>query len=573
MPSISVDFGETTGYVTPRLYGAGFEHVGANVYGGFWVGNGDGATEGWRDDVLSKVRALRPGLLRWPGGNFAQHYNWRDGIGPRAERPQRFDYFWAKPESNHVGTDEFLRLCELVGAEASITVNTRTGTPAQAADWVAYCAGRVKLWALGSQSWELGPEDAARRHIAFAQAMRDADPSITLIGIGGNAVNQSTWDRAFLSSTMNEVDVLGGWAYDGVQTTSSGEQRDLHYANQASAERLLWAISNASALVDELMPARTNVGVGLDSWGIWRTSRQGLQHDYHLGDGLVAAVVLHGLHRLARRARYAAWGNLVNALGLIQATQRNCWTTPVGEVFKLLRQHHGDEVVRSTVAGEAFYAPQGEAPVRSTRSAWTDVPYLDASATRDRASGRYCLSIVNRHFDDRIEIDLTTAGIPQGVGATVHTMSDYDAFATNNATFPRRCEPYAITVGTVGSTYYLSARSVTVFVWEETPGLGPLPATDPPIEIASATDPAVAIHPISIATDDASTTPPAAADASAPTEPVAPPVPGESSAHAEPRKPSEPTDPANPPAPAASFAPTDPPAPIEPPGRPEPPRR
>lgn len=152
-------------------------------------------------------------------------------------------------------------------------------------------------------------------------------------------------------------------------------------------------------------------------------------------------------------------------------------------------------------------------------------------------------------------------------------MSDYDAFATNNATFPRRCEPYAITVGTVGSTYYLSARSVTVFVWEETPGLGPLPATDPPIEIASATDPAVAIHPISIATDDASTTPPAAADASAPTEPVAPPVPGESSAHAEPRKPSEPTDPANPPAPAASFAPTDPPAPIEPPGRPEPPRR
>src|SRR5438445_84137 len=83
---ISVDFGDTVGRVSPRLYGVGFEHLGAAVYGGFWTGAEANTTVGWRDDVLQLARQLRPGLLRWPGGNFAQHYHWRDGIGPRESR-------------------------------------------------------------------------------------------------------------------------------------------------------------------------------------------------------------------------------------------------------------------------------------------------------------------------------------------------------------------------------------------------------------------------------------------------------------------------------------------------------
>jgi alpha-N-arabinofuranosidase len=488
--SISVDFGETVGRVSARLYGVGFEHLGASVYGGFWVGDAANTTAGWRDDVLALARQLRPGLVRWPGGNFAQHYHWRDGVGPREGRPSAFDYFWAKPEPNRVGTDEFLQLCGLIDAEPSITVNTRTGTPEEAAAWVEYCNGdlaspggqlraanghpepyNVRLWAVGSQSWELGPEDMARRHAAFAAAMRAADPTIELIAVGGNAANGATWDRALLAGAPGQVDLLGSWAYDGVATVASEDQRDLHYANQASAERLLWTISNAGQVVDEAMLDRIEAGVGFDSWGIWRTSRQGLQHDYHLGDALVAAVVLHGLHRLATRIRFAAWGNLVNALGLIQATQRATWPTAVFHVLKLFRQQHGDEVVRSSVAGPTFFAPEGSSPVRPPRPAQYDLPLLDASATRDRAVGRYCLSIVNRSFDERYEVDLSIAGLPEGLGATVYTLTDYDAFATNTLSYPRRVEPYDVPIGQVGATYSLSPRSVTTFLWDETPGL------------------------------------------------------------------------------------------------------
>jgi alpha-N-arabinofuranosidase len=492
VPSIAVDFTETIGRVSPRLYGAGFEHVGASVYGGLWVGEDAPAPTqvGWREDVLELVRRLRPGLLRWPGGNFAQGYHWRDGVGARGLRSTRFDYFWAKPEPNLVGTDEFLQLCYLVGAEPAITVNSRTGAPDEAAGWVEYCNGAgdtaggqartlnghaepygVRLWAVGSQSWEIGVEDAARRHVAFGAAMKQVDPSLELVAVGGNPVNQASWDPAMIEQARAYLDLLGAWAFDGVLNVETGVPWDLHYANQATAERLLRTASGAVGRLNELLPERPEAGLLFDGWGIWRQSRQGLQHDYHLGDALVAAVVLHGLQRHGERVRGAVWGNLVNALGLIQATERSCWTTPVYHALKLLRDQHGDEVVRTAVEGPTLDAPGGSAPVRSPRSALPGMPLLDVSATRERARGRYALSVVNRSYSDRQDADLSLAGLPDGIGATAYTLNADDAFATNSAANPRRVEPWEFPIGRLPDTYSFPAHSLTVLVWEETPGL------------------------------------------------------------------------------------------------------
>jgi alpha-N-arabinofuranosidase len=492
MPSIQVDFGDTVGTISPRLYGVGFEHVGASVYGGAFVGDDPrvSAHLGWREDVMALAVQLRPGLLRWPGGNFAQGYRWRDGAGARGLRPPRFDYYWAKPEPNLVGTDDFLQFAYLIGAEPSITVNSRTGTPEDAAAWVEYVNGAVestggqerlvngrsepwgvKLWAVGSQSWEIGVEDAVRRHNAFGAAMKKVDPSLELIAIGGNPVNQSAWDPAMVEGARAYMDHLGAWAFDGVQTSETGQPWDVHYANQAAAERLLAAVKSAASRLDEGLTERPEVAVFFDGWGIWRQSRQGLQHDYHLGDGLVAATVLHGLQKLCRRVKGAAWGNLVNALGLIQATERSCWTTPVYQALKMLRAHHGDEAVRTTVDSLVIDAAGGSAPVRSARPPQPQLAVIDASASRDRTRGRYCLSVVNRSYSERMDVDLSFSGLPAGLGATAYTLNANDPFATNSAADPRKVEPWEFAIGPLPDNYSFPAHSLTVLVWEETPGL------------------------------------------------------------------------------------------------------
>src|SRR5581483_11083131 len=96
------------GTTDPRLYGSFVEHLGRCVYGGIYEPGHPTADEnGFRQDVLALVRELGVPFIRYPGGNFVSGYDWRDGVGPRAQRPRRLDLAWATTETNEVGTNEF----------------------------------------------------------------------------------------------------------------------------------------------------------------------------------------------------------------------------------------------------------------------------------------------------------------------------------------------------------------------------------------------------------------------------------------------------------------------------------
>src|SRR5579859_6558688 len=86
---ISVLDDEPIGTVSPRLYGHFAEHLGRCCYDGIWVGPDCAIPnlEGFRTDIMHALKALPVPLLRWPGGCYADHYHWRDGIGPAKDRP------------------------------------------------------------------------------------------------------------------------------------------------------------------------------------------------------------------------------------------------------------------------------------------------------------------------------------------------------------------------------------------------------------------------------------------------------------------------------------------------------
>jgi len=119
---------QTLGDISPNIYGQFIEHLGRAIYGGIY----DDAQHRFRPDVLEKVRELHPPLLRYPGGTVTKIYHWKDGVGPN--RPVRKNLIWGGLDNNHVGTDEFMRYAELVGAAPFLTVNMSTGTAEEAAD-------------------------------------------------------------------------------------------------------------------------------------------------------------------------------------------------------------------------------------------------------------------------------------------------------------------------------------------------------------------------------------------------------------------------------------------------------
>ena len=80
---------------------------------------------GFRGDVLDMVRELGVPFIRYPGGNFVSGYDWRDGVGPLAERPRRLDLAWTSTETNAVGTNEFVAWARRAGAEVNLAVNVK----------------------------------------------------------------------------------------------------------------------------------------------------------------------------------------------------------------------------------------------------------------------------------------------------------------------------------------------------------------------------------------------------------------------------------------------------------------
>ena len=126
------------------VFGQFAEFVGNVINDGLWVGEDSPIpnTRGWRNDILAALRDLHVPLVRWPGGCYADVYRWRDGIGPRAERPRRINVLWGGGiETNSVGTHEFFDFLELIGAEAYINGNIGSGTPQEMADWLEYMTG------------------------------------------------------------------------------------------------------------------------------------------------------------------------------------------------------------------------------------------------------------------------------------------------------------------------------------------------------------------------------------------------------------------------------------------------
>ena len=201
--------------LSPYLYMQFMEPLGATD--GSVEAAWDHAADRWREDVVTVTGDLAPTMLRW-GGIFVDFYRWREGVGPRGQRPSMLNLLWGGIESNQVGTREFVDLCRTARAEPLICINfesdgrqqymkskdsVRTADATEAAAWVAYCndprhAERqahgsaapfgVRYWQIGNETsydkngFDL--ETAARKTVEFAKAMRSADPTIRLIAWG-----------------------------------------------------------------------------------------------------------------------------------------------------------------------------------------------------------------------------------------------------------------------------------------------------------------------------------------------------------------------------------------------------
>ena len=212
-----------------HLFGHFAEHLGRCIYDGLWVGEDSKVpnVRGWRSDLVAALKQIRIPNLRWPGGCFADDYHWREGIGPRAQRPRRLNAHWGGVvDDNAVGTHEFLDLCEQLDCEPYIAGNVGSGSPREMREWVEYCnaaAGtladeraangrrepwKVRLWGIGNENWGCGgnmtPEQYAAELRRFSTYTRDF-PGAPLfrVGCGANGDDYRWTDVVMRDAAQN----------------------------------------------------------------------------------------------------------------------------------------------------------------------------------------------------------------------------------------------------------------------------------------------------------------------------------------------------------------------------------
>lgn len=408
--------------------------------------------EGFDPDVVAIAMAARISEVRWPGGNFASHYHWRDGIGPAGLRPTRPNFSWGGVEQNTIGTEEFLTFCRLIGAQPHLTVNSGTGNAQEAAAWVEYCNGSVdtpmgalraagghpephdvRVWEVGNENfgnWQggfVGSEENARRFAEFAPAMRAASPVPLEVHACGNLFDvvgpnkrldyvdhDGRWHTELIRQAPDDLDVVSLHALPvNDQYLDGVSEEDVHHALMAypvSLERTILPGLFAACDVSERDPARGPVRVSMTEWAPVGARNDRVRCE-NAGGGLWGLDLLGMLIRFGSRIAMASPNGLLHG-GSIKKGAGVVYTDPVFDSVVRMRRLVGQVPVAVRTEGPTFDV---EHPT-DLGLPEVDVPTVGVTATMSAGAGGRALTciLVSRRLTGSDVVQVSVPGHPEG---------------------------------------------------------------------------------------------------------------------------------------------------------------
>jgi alpha-L-arabinofuranosidase len=458
--TIYADSGKNT--ISRNIYGHFSEHLGRCIYGGIWVGENSPIpnTRGIRNDVIAALRRIRIPNLRWPGGCFADEYHWRDGIGPRSQRPNTVNTNWGGVrEDNSFGTHEFIDLCEQIGCEPVICGNIGSGTVKEMSEWVEYLTSnvanpmtdmrkangrekpwRVTFWCVGNEAWGCGgimsPEFYANEMARYSHFLKNSEDNVLFkIASGGHSDDYNWtevlmkkwgstdgWLQGYMSGySLHYYTVCHTWDHKGSATDFT---EDDWYATLSKTLYMEELISRHSAIMDRYDPGK-KVGLIVDEWGNWHDVEPGtnpgfLYQQNTLRDAMVAALNLAMFNKHCDRVRMANIAQVVNVLqALILTDKEKMLLTPTYHVFDLFQVHQNAVFLPFELKSEDY-------ELNGNR-----IPALNATASVD-SNGRMHIAIVNVNPRKSIVLDCKIkGGVPKTISGKILTspaMQDHNTF-------------------------------------------------------------------------------------------------------------------------------------------------
>jgi alpha-N-arabinofuranosidase len=413
------------GQINPLIYSSFVEHMGRVVYSGiFEPGHPDADEDGFRTDVMEKMKNLGVTAVRYPGGNFVSGYHWQDGVGPIENRPKRRELAWKSIETNEFGTDEFMKWANKTGIVPIMAVNLGTQGIENALSLLEYCNMEtgtyysdlraknghknpygIKYWCLGNEmdgEWQIGhktAEEYGRIAAETAKTMKLMDPSIKLIGCGSSSSRMESfpdWERITLEHTYEYTDYIAVHQYYGNQKWGTKE----FLAQSLDMERYLQIVIDACDMVQYKKRSNKQMMISVDEWGVWsipdtEVKKSVDQNDwqiappiseqiYSMEDSLLFASMLMNFVKFSNRVQIACQSLLTNISACIM-TEKNgeSWVQPIYYPFAYMAKYGHGTVLDSRATGTSYFSEREGT-----------VPYIDHVEVKD--DKRIACFLVNR---------------------------------------------------------------------------------------------------------------------------------------------------------------------------------
>lgn len=425
--------------IDKRIYGSFVEHMGRVVYSGIYEpGHRMADKNGFRKDVMEKVKEMGVTAVRYPGGNFVSDYDWLDGIGPKERRPRKRELAWLSIETNEVGTDEFMQWIEKTQIQPIWAVNLGTKGIENALSLLEYCnlpVGTyysdlreknghkkpygIKTWCLGNEmdgDWQIGhktAEEYGRLAQEVGKAMKLLDSSIELVVCGSSMSSNATfgkWEQTVLKHTYEQIDYISLHQYYGGQEKGT----EAFLAQSLDMERYIRMVCGICDLERVKRHSNRQVNICFDEWGVWSISDKKVQSSvegnpwniapaiseqiYTMEDALLFASMMMNFMKYADRVKIACQSLLTNISACIMTEKGGtCWVQPIYYPFAMMAGHGEGVVMDSRLEGPS-YEWEG----------FRQVPYVDHVAVYNEPTEEIVLFLVNRgEAEMPFEVELT----------------------------------------------------------------------------------------------------------------------------------------------------------------------
>lgn len=454
--------------ISRHIYGHFAEHLGRCIYDGFYVGE-DNKTipnvNGVRTDVVEALKKLKIPNLRWPGGCFADTYHWKDGIGPKNQRPAMLNIWWGNVrEDNSFGTNEFLNMCELLGTEPYLSANVGSGTPQELADWIKYTThpngsspmtdlrkqnGRenpwkVKFWGIGNEAWGCGGNMTAehysniyRQFVTFTTNWNNSDRLYRIAS--GASSDDYRWTEVLMKNVPhNMLEAIALHHYSVISWSAKGSatafDENLYFKTMKQALRMEELIQRHTTIMDQYDPQK-KVALFVDEWGGWYDVEPGtngafLYQQNTMRDAMLAGTTLNTFNNHCDRVKMANLAQAINVLQAVILTEGNKMIlTPTYHVMEMYAVHQ-----------DALLLPMDLKSVDYTFGN-EKLPAVSGSASKDKA-GAIHISLVNIDAAKSQEVNIQLDS-PLGKAITGRVLGSAKLQDHNTFENPEKIKPKA----------------------------------------------------------------------------------------------------------------------------------